>query len=612
MHSYRLVPFLFSCARHFKLIIAGEFIVALIWAIDLSLRPYLLKIMIDRLVGIEPATVIDVLLIPASLYIAMFLLNAFILRFENFLWIHLNTGMKSFVAVKLMDKMTLLPYTFFQNNFAGSLASKTKDVMSGIPDLTRILIYKIFSHILALFIAIYTIWHANSVFAFTLLPWILIYLAGSLKLSFRAKWLTDLAAEERSKVVGYIADVLGNILNVWLFNAKIWEQKNKLTSILQEWVRADKRRDWFLIKMYSFQNLSFIIYQVLCLFWLIIGLKNQTITPGDFVLVLTLNISLLGCLSDLSNDISGCADIVGNITQGLRVIHSNTELKDRPLAKKLNIQQGAISFNNVYFQYKESKPLFENLSVKIESGQKIGLVGRSGSGKSTFVNLILRLFDVTSGNIRIDNQDILDITMDSLRQCFALIPQDPSLFHRTLMENIRYGNNEASDQEVIEASKRAHIHDFIITLPQQYNALVGEKGVKLSGGQRQLVAISRAILKNAPILILDEATSHLDSITEGFIQESLLDLMEGKTTIVIAHRLSTLLCMDRIIVFSKGKIIEDGDHHTLIKSGGLYKALWDAQVGGFIGDDFMPEGLKRTNKGSLLPKTKETIHGMFG
>lgn len=599
MNDYRLVPFLVYCAKHFKLLIAGEFFVAVIWAVDLSLRPYLLKVMIDKLVDMDPSTVIDLLLIPATLYVGMSFLNAMILRFENYLWLYLNPSMKSFVAIKLMDKAPHLPYTFFQNHFAGSLASKFKDVMSGIPDLTQMLVYKLFSHVLALFIALYTIWHTTYTFAFILLPWIIIYLLGSLKLSFKAKYLTDKAADERSSVVGYLADVLGNMVNVWLFNSKDWEQKNKLTTILHKWNSADKKRDWFLLKMYSFQSLSFIIYQVVCLILLIIGLRHQTITPGDFTLVLTLNISLYGCLSDLSNDISNCANIVGNITQGLRVVQSTTDIKDLPSAKKLHIDNGSISFENVCFKYEESKPLFENLSIKMESGQKIGLVGKSGSGKSTFVNLILRLFDINSGRILIDNNDIHSVTLDSLRQNFALIPQDPSLFHRTLLENIHYGNNNVKDEDVISATKRAHLHDFITTLPQGYNSLVGEKGIKLSGGQRQLVAIARAILKNAPILILDEATSHLDSITERYIQESLLDLMQGKTTIVIAHRLSTLLHMDRIIVFSEGKIVEDGNHHSLIKNKGLYNTLWDTQVGGFLGEGFIPQESKTTTKVSL-------------
>lgn len=213
--------------------------------------------------------------------------------------------------------------------------------------------------------------------------------------------------------------------------------------------------------------------------------------------------------------------------------------------------------------------------------QKIGLVGYSGSGKSTFVNLIMRLFDIRKGEILINGQNIQYVTKNSLRQNIAFISQDPILFHRSLMENIRYGNLEANDQEVIKAAKKAHAHQFILGSPEGYNTLVGERGIKLSGGQRQRIAIARAILKNAPILILDEATSNLDSVTEALIQQSLKELMRNKTVIVIAHRLSTLLKLDRILVFEDGKIIEDGTHKDLIKRAGLYATLWDLQIANF-------------------------------
>jgi ATP-binding cassette subfamily B protein len=248
------------------------------------------------------------------------------------------------------------------------------------------------------------------------------------------------------------------------------------------------------------------------------------------------------------------------------------------------VSQGHIEFSKVKFQYHGAYSLFQNKSVTIDAGQKVGLVGYSGSGKSTFVNLILRFYDVVEGQILIDGQDISKVTQESLRRAIAMIPQDPSLFHRSLMDNIRYGRLTASDEEVIAASQKAHADDFINVLPEAYEVLVGERGVKLSGGQRQRIAIARAVLKNAPILILDEATSQLDSVTESRIQDSLWELMQDKTTLVIAHRLSTLLHMDRILVFDKGHIVEDGTHNELLNIRGLYKTLWDAQVGGFLPD----------------------------
>ncbi|MBS0289039.1 MAG: ATP-binding cassette domain-containing protein [Proteobacteria bacterium] len=276
---------------------------------------------------------------------------------------------------------------------------------------------------------------------------------------------------------------------------------------------------------------------------------------------------------------------MGRSNQSLHMILVPQEITDAPNAKSINIRKGEIVFQDVAFQYKKQNNLFENKSVVIDGGQRVGLVGFSGSGKTTFVNLIVRLFDLSSGVIKIDNQNIREVTQQSLRENIGFIPQDPVLFHRSLMENIRYGKIDASDEEVIQAAIKAHAHEFISLTPDGYQSLVGERGIKLSGGQRQRISIARAILKNAPILILDEATSALDSVTEGYIQDSLRSLMQGKTVIVIAHRLSTLLEMDRILVFDKGNIVEEGTHQSLMSKQGMYSVLWNSQVGGFLLDE---------------------------
>ncbi|MDK3155659.1 ATP-binding cassette domain-containing protein [Kamptonema cortianum] len=293
----------------------------------------------------------------------------------------------------------------------------------------------------------------------------------------------------------------------------------------------------------------------------------------------------------MAQEFSKFSKLQGRIRQDLADLMVAPEIEDRVGAKELSLTRGEITFDKVHFQYKGAEPLFQQKSATIQPGQKVGLVGYSGSGKTTFVNLILRLYDVASGHIMIDGQNIQEVTQDSLHRVIGMIPQDPSLFHRSLMENILYGRPGATQKEAMEAAKRAHAHEFIESLSEGYDSLVGERGVKLSGGQRQRIAIARAILKNAPILILDEATSQLDSVTESYIQDSLWELMQGKTTIVIAHRLSTLLHMDRILVFDKGKIVEDGTHNDLLTKGGLYKTLWDAQVGGFL-----PEKQKEGNR----------------
>lgn len=308
------------------------------------------------------------------------------------------------------------------------------------------------------------------------------------------------------------------------------------------------------------------------------------ISIGDFALILGLSMELGHMMWYTMFQVDQFNQALGKCRQSLRALILPHDIQDKNEATQLIVTEGQIDFVQVKFHYRGTETLFQNKSVTIAAGQKVGLVGYSGSGKSTFVNLILRLYEVVDGQILIDGQDIRDVTQHSLRRAIAMIPQDPTLFHRSLLDNIRYGRPDATDEEVIAASEKAHAHEFISQLPQGYGALVGERGVKLSGGQRQRIAIARAILKNAPILMLDEATSQLDSITESNIQASLWELMQHKTTLVIAHRLSTLLQMDRILVFDKGHIVEDGTHAQLLKQGGLYKTLWDAQVGGFLPD----------------------------
>jgi ATP-binding cassette subfamily B protein len=336
--------------------------------------------------------------------------------------------------------------------------------------------------------------------------------------------------------------------------------------------------------MNTFQGLSFIIYQIICFILLIRGFKSSTVTAGDFILLLSINIAIIDILWSISADIIMFSEYISNISQGLKIILSPIIIQDKINAKLLEVTNGEIIFDKVKFHYKNTTPLFEDKSITIAAKQKIGLVGYSGSGKTTFANLILRFYEISEGRILIDGQNISHCTQDSLRDSISMIAQDPSLFHRSLLENISYGKHGATEEEIIMAAKHAHAHEFIMDLPDGYYSLVGERGVKLSGGQRQRIAVARAILKDAPILILDEATSQLDSITESYIQESLLELMENKTTIVIAHRLSTLLHMDRILVFDKGKIIEDGTHEELLALKGLYSMLWNTQIGGFIPD----------------------------
>lgn len=583
MKNHNIISLILDCIKHVKWWVFAQAFISVCWAIDLTLRPYLIKIMVDIVPTIQPGTSLEVMLWPAGFYIGFAAFIQIVFRFHDITWLKINPIVRKYVGLKLMDRMMDHSHNIYQNHFAGSLANKINDVISGMPNIIRLIVDSQLRGLLGLSLAIYTLYNVNPTFAYALFIWTIIFLIGSLKLSGKASKLAHETADIRSSLVGYTVDVLSSIMNVRFFSGKKLEL-NRLREIFGNFVAAVQRRDWFFMKLYSFQSSSFIIFQAVCLWYLLEGIKNQSISAGDFALVLTLNISIMDCLWNLSEEIRIFSEYLGDLTQGLRIVNLPLEISDKPNASKLIIKKGKITFDKVHFQYAGTQPLFENLSLEIPAGQKVGLVGYSGSGKTTFVNLILRLYDINSGHIFIDGQNIQDVTQKSLRKAIGMIPQDPTLFHRSLIENIKYSKPKATDEEVIEAAKRAHCQEFITMLPHAYDSLVGERGVKLSGGQRQRIAIARAILKNAPILILDEATSQLDSITEGLIQASVWKLMEGKTALVVAHRLSTLLHMDRILVFEKGRIIEDGNHSELLAKGGKYKTLWDAQVGGLLPD----------------------------
>lgn len=566
----------------FRGYILGLMLMMVFVAIDASLRPYLTKVLVDSLIYKPDGNLKTVGLI-AVLYVVLSLLFVICWRLCDWFSLKYEPPLRNHIASTLIEYVREHSHRFYQDHFAGSIASKVQDATALIPSIMATLIYRFFTEILVFMIAFYAFWQIHIGFAFAMLCWVSIFIVAATLLVKKFNYLTHETAEVSSRIMGNIVDFLGNISSVRFFVGKHIEQQ-RLSKVQEQYVTASQKRRWFLLKIYTFQGISFVIYQAICLGLLIYLYQENKVTPGDFVMILTLNMGIISSLWETANEMRTYSENIGTIDQALKILYVPHEIKDSPHAKNLTVKQGRISFENVQFQYPGADLLFENKSIVIEPGQKVGLVGYSGSGKSTFVNLILRLFEVTAGRISIDSQDIREITQDSLHQAIGMIPQDPLLFHRTLMENIRYGKAEATDAEVIQAAKLAHAHEFIKVLPQGYHSLVGERGIKLSGGQRQRIAIARAILKNAPILILDEATSQLDSVSEQYIQDSLWQLMQGKTTLVIAHRLSTLLHMDRLLVFDQGKIVQDGLHEELVNKAGLYKTLWEAQVGGFLLD----------------------------
>lgn len=578
--SYK--SFILGTLKQIRFWLLGVAVVEITWAIDLSLRPYIIKVIIDRLQHYDPNAPISIITTPMIIYILVSIFVISIWRLYDYVYLNISPILKRYIGDLLMSRMMKHSLILFQDNFAGNLANKIKDVMSGFPDILKIIDQQI-AVILGMIIATFTMWTINYQFALLFLTWLSIFVLTVMLTLKRAKYLSEAQADIRSQTVGQMVDMLGNILNIKLF-ANNASESSRLMKYLNKYVIAEKRRDWWFLWIQAIQAVSFVTYQGCCFALLIHWFKAGAVTAGDFALLTMLNVAIIQEIWTLSKMILNAADLYGNIAQGLRIVLRPIEIKDRHGSTTLSVTKGNIEFDKLSFHYRDVAPIFTDKSIKITGGQKVGLVGYSGGGKSTFVNLILRLYEPKSGRILIDDQDIELVTQDSLHKNISMIPQDPSLFHRSLIENIRYGMPNATDAQVIEAAKQANAHEFILQIPNKYEALVGERGVKLSGGQRQRIAIARAMLKNAPILILDEATSQLDSVTEKEIQNSLWQAMQNKTVIVIAHRLSTLLNMDRILVFHQGKIIEDGPHAVLIAQGGLYKTLWDTQVGGFIGD----------------------------
>ncbi|MFO1257545.1 MAG: ABC transporter ATP-binding protein [Gammaproteobacteria bacterium] len=620
MHNQNILPkglfkFIWYFLHAHKTVVFTVIFLSIIAGFWGPFNSLLIKHLIDLLPTVQDGN-LQVLALPASLIVINFILfDNFTWRGINFIWAKYVPVVQNTIISVTLDYSLAHSHGFYQNKLSGKISKQITNLSDSIID---IITYKITnflrgaSLLLAAFAASY---YVNSVFCLILTTWFILFATLSISMSRKIVSLADKLAEEETVVVGELVDSLSNHSNVRIFGRKIYENL-RMRPFFENQRNAYYSLNIYSILLYCIQGGLIAIMMAFSCYFLVHLYGKGLITTGDFALILGLSMETGHMTWFLMSEVDYFNKAAGKCKQSLVSLIVPLEIQDKPTAATLKCTQGKITFDQVEFHYKPSshegsicsdtEPLFQNKSIEIEAGQKVGLVGYSGSGKSTFVNLILRLYDVSNGSISIDGHDVREVTQDSLRENIAMIPQDPSLFHRSLMENIRYGRTDAGDEEVVEAAKKAHAHEFISTLPEGYDSLVGERGVKLSGGQRQRIAIARAILKNAPILILDEATSQLDSVTENLIQESLWALMQqppserfevdskstfirearrSKTVIVIAHRLSTLLHMDRILVFDKGKIVEDGTHSELLAKSGHYKHLWDAQVGGFLGDD---------------------------
>jgi ATP-binding cassette subfamily B protein len=579
----KMMPFIWYFIK--KQPIAFSIVLAsgLVWSLNEMLFPYFLKWIIDLVSAFqgERQFIYSILFYPLSLLAILWLLMEFSMRIQGITLVYLFPRFRANIREEVFNYVKQHSHHYFTENFAGSIAKKLSELPTSCQNVTEIVFFNFIPISLAFIIAFFLMAFTNGLFAIILLVWFLLHTVIT-RLFINVnnqKW--DEHSESVSFLGGKIVDIITNMLTVRLFARSKYEHIYLNISQMDEINKAHKAL-WSVELMRIFQGLSALLFMAITIVTLIQGWIKGWVTLGDFSLIGTLAFWILTMIWYMSYQLLIYLRESASIIEALNLVTTGHDIIDQPHAPRLAVTHAKIIFKQVTFGYQPGKKIFDNLSVTLYPGQKVGLVGFSGSGKSTFVNLLLRFYDIDEGQILIDQQNIAEITQDSLREQIAMIPQDPSLFHRSLKENIRYGNLSASDEEIIEVAKLAHCHEFITSLPEGYDTLVGERGTKLSGGQRQRIAIARAILKNAPILILDEATSALDSVTEKLIQQSLHQLMENRTTLVIAHRLSTLINMDRILVFDKGKIIEDGAIKELLDLKGHFAKLWQMQQNGFL------------------------------
>jgi ATP-binding cassette subfamily B protein len=520
----------------------------------------------------------------AIAYPTVFFIGENTWRLSGFLGMRWFMNFRYSAYQHLFEYLTLHSKDYFNSRFAGSLSNKITNAVDGTQAIFERSLWNFFPLILGLIWFSIFAFASNALLGLIMSLWSILFLTINILFARHLQPRSYKSAKAVSTLKGRIVDSLSNISLVHEYAYVAGER-----DYIRKFIKKDRDAGLDLWRLSEW--MLFVNGVLICLFmFVMIGtsiflFQQQTVTAGVVVMVIAISLKLSDQLLFLGMEIRDATRFYGEAKEGLEEILQEHIIVNAPDALGVTFSQGAITIESIDFEYENTK-VFSNFSLAIPAGQKVGFVGRSGSGKTTFVSLLLRHFDVQKGEIKVDGQNITNVTLESLRRAIAFVPQDTSLFHRTIRENIRYSSPSATDEDIVKAATQAEAHGFIMQLPEGYNTLVGERGVKLSGGQRQRIAIARAFLKNAPILVLDEATSSLDSESEHAIQLSLEELMKGRTVIAIAHRLSTLKKMDRIIIIKNGKIIEDGAPDTLLqRHDGIFKTMWEHQIKGFIAEE---------------------------
>jgi ATP-binding cassette subfamily B protein/ATP-binding cassette subfamily B multidrug efflux pump len=494
------------------------------------------------------------------------------------------------MAVRWMVHRYLLKQSvgFFQRDFAGRVATKVMQSSQA----TRETVMKFVD--LMVYLAVYLvsmlvmITQADAMLVIPILIWLGIYILIQCYFVPRLKQISTEQADAQSTMTGRIVDTYTNITTVKLFSHAQRETDYAHQGMKHYLGTVYKQMRTLTALLYSVDILNYLLLFSIATLSIMLWLE-ESVTVGVIAIGISIALRMQGMSKWIMWEIRALFEAIGMVVDSIHTVSKPIEVVDQPQARPLSVTEGKIEFATVGFAYNSHQSIFNQLQLTIQPGEKIGIVGRSGAGKSSLVNLLLRFYDLQSGQIKIDGQPIDQVSQESLRHQIGMITQDTSLMHRSIRDNLLYGNPQATEEQIIRASQQAQAHEFIMQLKDEqgrsgYDVQVGERGVKLSGGQRQRIAIARVLLKNAPILIMDEATSALDSEVELAIQENLQQLMQGKTVIAIAHRLSTIAAMDRLIVLDKGEIVEQGTHQQLLANQGIYAQLWAHQTGGFISE----------------------------
>ena len=548
------------------------------------LVPYAIKAIMDGVAQGSGATVLENLRGPLLLLAGLNVAEILFSRASGAVLIIMGPRLRQRTTKALYAYLQYHAPRYFGGHFAGALAHRISETAMSVNHTVWSVLCDFWPILVTFAVSIALLLNVHQGLGLMVAGWVFVYVSLSYGLATRCQPYAQSYAATRSLVNGKIVDAVTNILNAKLF-ARLHFERDYLDGFLETEVQAGRRTFWYMERVRWFQFTAAAMLKVGTVYYALTLWDSGIISVGAFTMSVGLALLIINDARNLTRRFLEFFEYVGNVANGVETIVQTHEIVDTPGASPLKITQGRIEFRNVCFGYDPKQPVFDGLNVVIEAGQRVGLVGFSGSGKSTFVGLMLRNYQPQSGQIVIDGMDIQHVLQDSLHEQISLIPQDPSLFHRSLKENIAYGRLAVDDEAIQTAARMAHADEFIRVMPEGYDSLVGERGVKLSGGQRQRIAIARVMLKDAPILILDEATSSLDSVTEKTIQENLDRAMGRKTVIAIAHRLSTIAHLDRILVFDQGRIVEDGGHNQLLAQQGLYYRLWAMQAGGFLPEE---------------------------